>query len=107
MKATISKEGIMEVKALVMNRSIFKQLQEIRQKELESIINKIHFLGYVNDSEGLGSVWLIAQKDKTIIRIRETEYFWIFRITKPTLDIKEINKALDQEIHSYQQIFIK
>ena len=118
MKATINEEGIMEVKALVMSRNLFKQLRDVRQKELEGIIAEemknitnedyallTHILGYVNEPDG--PTWLIAQNGETMIRIRESEYFWILRPSLPGETMKDINKAFQDKVHEYQQIFIK
>lgn len=108
MKAMISEAGILEIKALVMSKSVFNQLREVRQKELERS-NPIehHTIGYVNDPLNLGCTWLVAQEGETIIRVRESEYWWIFRRSMPHANTEEIGKALQDKIHSYQQIFIK
>lgn len=104
MKAMINEEGIMEVKALVMSRGIFKQLREVQQKELESIYEDIHILGYANEPEGL--TWIIAQHGKTIIRSREVNLFWIMR---PDFDgnMNKVSQLFQDKLHSHQQIFIK
>lgn len=87
---------------------MFKQLQEVRQQELEKIHQEVHILSYANEPvETYNLTWLIASRGETMIRMRESEYFWIFRLTRPNSTIDEINVALAEKIRSYQQIFLK
>ena len=96
-------KGIFKYEALTMTTKTFKQIREVDKFELPHIAPAIVWEGYViehfSGSHGdLQIFWFITKKNDTLVRIRETDLFWLLR----TPENKEPTRAL---IDSLPQIF--
>jgi len=117
-EAQLNEENILEVKALVMGKTVFKQCRMVTQKEYEvsrpaSDLNPMvtdNWLGYVVESQNTSvgetqTIWFLFESDDTICRIRDAELFWILRAeTDVKLKLVDMTVVLRRKL---QQIFIK
>jgi hypothetical protein len=108
MEARITKEGILEFKALVATKSIFKQMRTVNAEEyqehcqLENIDNWnfLHWQGYVLDGES-EQIYFIFRMGGTLCKIRGMDLFFLLRDRdthpQPTIELRNL----------LPQIFIK
>lgn len=108
---------ILEIRGLTLSKRIFDQIREIRQSEV-TVLQKEErlgaWIGYAREyikgtasSTSMAITWLLAQVDeRTIVRVRDSEYFWVLRNRTQSGTADEVQVKLQEELDKLPQIFI-
>lgn len=107
----IKEKDIITVKALTMSLRILAQCRELKYQDLALIKDRerlSRWIGYVNEplkGTAITVVWLLAMDGQNLIKVRETEYFWVVRDNEGPNSSMVINQKLREELDKLPQIF--
>jgi len=111
MDIEINEKGIVEIRALTMSKSTFKQIRELDQKAYrEAVIlggngesaddpdfwNMENMVGYVIEESAVQSVWFVFKFSGTICKIRDREIFFLLRSDEFLYPTDQLRNTLPQ-----------
>ena len=106
MEHTIKEEGILEFKALVMSKGMFKQCPQLGQAAMERYLEGKDpwepktYVGYVIEpwsGPTIGqTTWFVVVQDETLKKVRDVDLFWIIRSEEHPQPTTELTPLLRQ-----------
>lgn len=112
----VKEKNVIQIKALSMSKSTLDQLRELKQQDITgAMLERLSpWIGYVIEpvkGSSITTTWMLALlDDSTLIKVRETEFFWILRYVMQDADVlcdsDAVHKELRNILDGLPQIFI-